>query len=114
MNTETKAFLTENGADNYRNIYNYLNTQVENPEALLVNGPAHSVFVFEMSMIATLKNIFYELIPKSHHDIQIIINDKKIHFLEELGYHVTEQPDVSLSSYLSLLYLNPTLKIYLN
>lgn len=113
-NTETKLFLTEDGPDHRRSIHNFLNTQVEDPNVLLETGPASSLFVFEMKMIASLKNIFYELIPKSDRDIGIIVNQKKIHFLEELGYRVSEQPDVSLASYLSMLYLKPPLKIFFN
>jgi len=88
-NTESKIFLSKDGADHRRSIFNFLNTQVDDPDYLLENGPTSSLLIFETKMIVSSKNIFYELIPKSDKDIQVIINQKKIHFLEELGIKVS-------------------------
>lgn len=46
QNMETGELITENGKDNQRNIINFLSSQLEKPEDLIMNGPAHSLFIF--------------------------------------------------------------------
>lgn len=90
-----------------------MNTQVENALDMLTAGPSYSLYIFETIMVATYKKIYYELIPMGN-DIQIMVHYRKIQFLEEIGYKVTEQPDISLASYLSILYKDPKIKMFIN
>lgn len=49
---------------------------------------------------------YYELIAAPNDDITLYKSAKKVQFLDDLGYEISKEPELSLRSYLSLIRLD--------
>jgi hypothetical protein len=66
------------------------------------------ILIFEKNILVTSeKTYYYELISGSQEDITIYKNAKKIQFLDELGYEISKEPEISLRSYAANMLLDP-------
>ena len=64
--------------------------------------PGNRIAIFEKNILITSeKNYYYELVS-SQNDVTLFKSIKKMQFLEELGYSLLRDPELSLHSYLSL------------
>lgn len=72
---------------------NVLKSRVEDFEEVLqvVNGSR--LLVLETNIVMTANKVYYyELIAQNNEDIRMYCNDKKVTFLDSLGYYVSEDP----------------------
>lgn len=88
-------------------ILNVLRSRVSNPEEVLNLKNTNKIYIFEKNILVTSEKVYYyELISNNYEDISIYKNVKKVQFLDELGYEVSKEPELSLKSYVSNIRLN--------
>ena len=70
------------------------------------------VFVFHPKIFVLLNKLLYYEMQESNFGRDIDIHHKfdKIELLNKLGYEMSTHAEIKLSSYLSLLYMNSTIK----
>lgn len=86
-----------------------LRSRITAPEQALNVTNCNKILIFEKNILVTSDKVYYyELISTSNDDIAIYKSAKKLQFLEELGYEISKEPEVSLKSYLSIARLDFT------
>lgn len=92
------------GRNNKKIILNMLRSRLANPEFYLTRQQGTEVLIFEKNILVTSEQAYYyELINSGSEDITVYRSNKKIVFLQELGYHITREPEISLSNYASIM-----------
>lgn len=87
-------------------ILNVLRSRVAAPEQALSATNCTRLLIFEKNILVTSDRVYYyELIPAPAGDISLYKSAKKVQFLDELGYEISKEPEISLRTYLSLLRL---------
>lgn len=90
-------------------IHNVLRSRVVAPEQALKATNCNRILIFEKNILVTSDRVYYyELISNSNDDITVYKSAKKLQFLEELGYEMAKEPEISLRSYLSIARLDFT------
>lgn len=73
------------------------------------------MLVFDKNILITAeKTYYYELIGSTVDDITVFRNPKKLQFLEEIGFTLNQDPELSLKAFMSLKTLaeiNPKFSI---
>lgn len=87
---------------NKKLILNVLHSRLSDPNTYLTKS-GNYLLIFEKNILVTSEKIYYyELISSTADDITVFRNLKKIQFLDELGYAISKEPEVSLSSYVAI------------
>lgn len=98
------------GRTNKKIILNMLKSRLVNPEFCLTRGQGTQLLIFEKNILVTSEQAYYyELINSGSEDITVYRSSKKIIFLQELGYHITREPEISLKNYVSIMSPTSTL-----
>jgi hypothetical protein len=87
-------------------ILNVLRSRVANPEASLNAVSLNRILIFEKNILVTSDKVYYYELISANNDINIYKSAKKLQFLDEIGYEMFKEPEISLKSYLSLARLN--------
>jgi hypothetical protein len=114
-NIRKNAIESHEGRTHRELILNVLRSRVAAPEQALAVTNCSRVLIFEKNILVTADRVYYyELIAAPNDDITLYKSAKKVQFLDELGYEISKEPEISLRSYLSLIRLDqpaPTLTI---
>jgi hypothetical protein len=87
-------------------ILNVLRSRLSAPESALTATNCNRLLIFEKNILVTSDKVYYyELIPAPN-DITLYKSAKKVQFLDELGYEISKEPELSLRSYLALLRID--------
>ena len=95
-------------------ILNQLESFIERPKDLLASIKDYGLIIFDNNVVMTTEKMYYaEMIPIGN-DMQLCKNSKKVEFLKKLGFDLEKDPEVSLTSFLSLSSLeNKLSKIFI-
>ena len=89
---------------------NQLESYLPKPNDLICSIQSYGLVIFDNNLIMTSEKIYYGEMIATADDMQLCKNSKKVDFLTQVGFELNKDPEVSLSAFLSVAYLENTLK----
>ena len=102
--------FTQEGIMHKKFIMNQLESYLPKPNDLICSIQSYGLVIFDNNLIMTSEKIYYGEMIATADDMQLCKNSKKVDFLTQVGFELYKDPEVSLSAFLSVAYLENTLK----